>query len=132
MQYITHRRFRGRTMSGDVNLPFGTICEAAGNVITLKGSPIAVTTSENAHQYFARNDDGKGAMRGRLTQAIQKTLAKRDAEYQTRWNRIWDDPKLRPYKRQEYADFWLWNHEFFNADIETLGYIARLIGAKEG
>ena len=44
---------------------------------------------------------------------------------------VWEDPTCQPYKRIEYADFWLWNHDFFNADIDTLRHIAKLVGAKE-
>lgn len=92
---------------------------------------LCVVTSENAHQFFARDDDGAGMLRGKLTQAIQKTLAKRDANYQNRWDKVWIDPACQPYKRIEYTDFWLWNHDFFNADIDTLRHIAKLVGAKE-
>ena len=92
---------------------------------------LCVATSENAHQFFARDDDDAGMLRGKLTQAIQKTLAKRDANYQNRWDKVWEDPTCQPYKRIEYADFWLWNHDFFNADIDTLRHIAKLVGAKE-
>lgn len=36
------------------------------------------------------------------------------------------------YKKAGHEDYWLWNHDFYNADIEDLKYIANLIGAKEG
>ena len=118
--------------------PVPTVIEIAPNddLQTLRnifhdGKLLCVVTSENAHQFFARDDDGAGMLRGKLTQAIQKTLAKRDANYQNRWDKVWDDPACQPYKRIEYADFWLWNHDFFNADIDTLRHIAKLVGAKE-
>ena len=95
------------------------------------GKPICFTTSENAHQYFARNDDGQGVERGKLMQSIQRKLAKRDGAYQGRWDKVWEDKICAKYRRKEYDDFWLWNHEFFNAGIEDLKYIAKLVGAKE-
>ncbi len=87
--------------------------------------------SENAHQFFAQNEDGEGLKRGQLTQAIQKTLARRDKQYQGRWDRVWDDPVCQKYKRADHEDYWLWNHDWFQADINTLRHIAALVGAKE-
>ena len=108
-----------------------TMCEETNGYIFYGDKLLCVATSENAHQFFARDDDDAGMLRGKLTQAIQKTLAKRDANYQNRWDKVWEDPTRQPYKRIEYADFWLWNHDFFNADIDTLRHIAKLVGAKE-
>lgn len=131
MKYIVYRRFKGKAICGDVNLPAMTVCEENNGYILYDGKMICVATSENAHQFFARDDDGAGMLRGKLIQAIQKTLAKRDANYQNRWDKVWDNHTCQPYKRIEDDDFWLWNHNFFNADIDTLRHIARLIGAKE-
>ena len=131
MQYITHRRFKDNAICGQINIPAITICESANGTIYFNGRPLVFTTSENAHQFFARNNDGQGIKRGQLTQAIQNKLAKRDSAYQSRWDKIWDDALCQRYNRKEYDDFWLWNHEFFNADIEDLKYIAKLVGAKE-
>ena len=131
MKYIVYRRFKGKAICGDVNLPAMTVCEENNGYIFYDGKMICVATSENAHQFFARDDDGAGMLRGKLTQAIQKTLAKRDANYQSRWDKVWDAPICQPYKRIEDDNFWLWNHAFFNANIDTLQHIARLIGIKE-
>lgn len=130
MQYITHKRFKDNAICGQVNIPALSVCEKNGNTIYFDGKPVCFVTSENAHQYFARNDDGQGVERGKLTQEIQRRLAKRDNTYQSRWDEIWDDALCQKYKREEYDDFWLWNHEFFNANIEDLRYIAELIGVK--
>lgn len=130
MQYVTHRRFKDNAICGQVNIPALTVCKKIGNTIYFDGKPICFTTSENSHQYFARNDDGQGIERGKLTQGIQRKLAKRDSSYQNRWDKIWEDKVCQKYKREEHDDFWLWNHEFFNADIEDLRHIAKLIGVK--
>lgn len=132
MNYIVHRRFKDRAICGDVNIPAMTELEDMDGVIMYDGKPICFDTSENAHQYFARNDDGNGMLRGKLTQSIQNTLSKRDKNYQARWDKVWDDEACQQYKRVEYADFWLWNHAWFNAPIEDLRHIAQLVGAKEG
>ena len=131
MKYVVHRRFKDKAICGEVNLPAMTMCEETNGYIFYGDKLLCVATSENAHQFFARDDDDAGMLRGKLTQAIQKTLAKRDANYQNRWDKVWEDPTCQPYKRIEYADFWLWNHDFFNADIDTLRHIAKLVGAKE-
>ena len=130
MDYIVYKRFKGKAFCGNVNIPAVTALESVNGVILYKGNPICFETSENAHQFFARNDDGNGMRRGQLTQAIQKMLAKRDSHYQERWDKVWDDSICRSYKRADFDDYWLWNHKFFNAEIDTLKHIAELVGAK--
>ena len=84
--------------------------------------------SQNAYDYFARNDDGKGLERGKLTAEIIKLLNNRnDGKYQDRWDRIWGDLSLLKYKRPEHDDYWLWNFDFFNASIEELNRIKSMI-----
>lgn len=131
MKYIVHKRFKNKAICGDVNLPAMTACECDGATISHGGQALCFVNSENAHQFFAIDEDGMGMVRGRLTQAIQKTLAKRDANYQKRWDKVWEDAACQPYKREDYDDFWLWNHDFFNADIDVLRHIAKLVDAKE-
>lgn len=131
MKYITHRRFKGNAICGQVNIPALTTLESANGVIMLGERALCYEQSENAHQFFAQNEDGEGLMRGQLTQAIQKTLARRDNQYQERWDRVWDDPVCQKYKRADHEDHWLWNHDWFQADIDTLRHIAALVGAKE-
>lgn len=131
MKYIVHKRFRDKAICGDVNLPAMTVCECDGAIIRHNGKEICFVASENAHQFFSINEDGMGMVRGKLTQAIQKTLATRDNDYQRRWDNVWADDICKQFKRKEYDDFWLWNHDFFNADIDVLRHIAKLVGAKE-
>lgn len=135
MKYITHRRFKGHAICGDVNIPAKTEVECANGVLLWNGKALCYDTSENAHQYFARNDDGMGMTRGNLTQAILKRLAKPSSpthDRQKLWDKVWEDKVCRKYKRKEHQDHWLWDHEWYQADIETLRYIAKLVGAKEG
>ena len=130
IEYVVYKRFKGKALCGDVNLPAMTVCECDGAIIRYKGNEICAVKSENAHQFFSVNADGMGMERGKLTQAIQKTLAKRDKHHQQRWDKVWGDELCRKYKRQEYADYWLWNHDFFNAEISDLKHIATLVGSK--
>lgn len=155
MKYIITRRFRGKTMSGIVNLPYGTECELLGETIYHGGKPLCFVTSENAHNYFSRNDDGQGERRGALVREIMgrltlpevrhkpdpkyplaeyymtyKESAKREAARKARneaWGRVWDAPAIRKYKRVEFADYWLFNHDFYNAPIADLEYILKIV-----
>lgn len=131
MKYITHTRFKGRALCGDVNLPAMTECDTYGDYIIHGNKAICLATSENAHQHFARNDDGCGMERGRLTKAIQRVLARRDEQYQARWDKVWADAVCRKYRRKDYDDYWLWSHEFFGAEIEDLLHIADIIKGKD-
>ena len=64
--------------------------------------------------------------------AIKNTLERRDSNYQNRWDKVWEDTLCQKYKKAGHEDYWLWNHDFYNADIEDFKYIANLIAAKEG
>ena len=128
MKYIVHTRFKAKAICGEVNLPALTEVELKDNMLYWQDKPLCVITSENAHTYFARNDDGQGMERGRLTQAITKTLENNDDKYQERWDKVWEDAICQKYKRTEYADYWLWNTAFYNADIEDVQHIYKLIG----
>lgn len=128
MEYITHKRFKQKSLTGDVNIPALSKCECENNIIFHDGRPICLSTSENGHQYFAINNDGKGLERGQLTQYIQKRLAKQDGRHDDRWYKVWNDKLCQRYKRVEHDDHWLWNDDFFKASIGDLQYIANLIG----
>lgn len=131
MDYVCHRRFKFIDLdSKPINIPALTLCHAYCDTIYYNGQRACITTSENAHQFFARDDDNQGIRRGKLTQAIQSTLKARDENYQVRWDKIQSDPLLQKYSRKEHPDFWVWNHDFFNAPIWDLEYIASLIDAK--
>ena len=131
MQYIVHKRFKGIAICGHVNLCALTKCESRDGFIMYNGKTLCCETSENAHQYFAENEDNMGMLRGYLTQAIQKILSKRDSNYQIRWDKVYGDKIAQHYKRNDYKDYWLWNHDFFHASIKDLRHIAKLVGAKE-
>ncbi len=152
MQYIAHRRFRGVTLNKKhINIPFGSECESSNGILYYNGSRLMTERSENCYQYFARNDDGNGLRRGKLTQEILKLLrplsypakvppqwtvmsqrqinaiAENRAFLQRAWERIWGDLRLRKFKRVEFADHWTWNHDFYNAAISDLEYILNII-----
>ena len=130
MDYITIKRARFKALSCPVNLPYGTAVQAEGGILHMEGAPLCGDHSQNAYDFFSRNDDGYGLERGKLTQAIRKALEKRDVNHQARWDKVWADPTCQQYKRPEHADYWLWNHDFFNANLTDLRHIAALVGVK--
>lgn len=124
MEYIVTKRFKGVAITGDVNLPYGTELECSGGVIsTLDGKSLCFDHSQNAYDYMARNDDGRGLERGKLTQDIVKRLAVVDDKHQARWNELWDDERAEKFRRKDHGDFWLWSYDFYNAEIADLEYI---------
>ena len=132
IEYITTRRARFMGVNGPVNVPWGTIVQAANGFLFLDGTRLCAVTSQNAHNFFARNDDGNGMERGRLTASIITRLSTRDKNHQARWDKVWEDPRCEKYRRQDSKDFWLWDHAFYEAPVEDLRHIADLVGAKKG
>ena len=69
MQYIAARRARFNAICGPVNIPYGTTVEAVDGFLERDGLRLCAATSESAHKYFARDSDGHGLERGKLTAA---------------------------------------------------------------
>lgn len=130
--YITTRRARFMAICGPVNIPWGTQVEAEDGILLLGLRLLCATTSQNARDFFARNDDGNGLERGRLSAAIIARLSERGKEHQDRWNKVWADPLCQKYRNQDHVDHWLWNHEFFEAPLDDLRHIAEAVGADWG
>lgn len=134
MKYITHHRFKGKAMClKELTLPYGTelICEDGKIIRTIDGKAICYNTSYSADQHFARNDDGNGLRRGALTYAIAFAPRKvKNSGY-----RFSDEErellceKWHMFLKQD-IDVILFNHDFFNADILTLGEIAKDLNIK--
>lgn len=60
MDYITYKRFKGKSISGEVNIPYGTILQEHEKFLYLNGKPICCVTSENGWNHFRPlTDDGK-------------------------------------------------------------------------
>lgn len=129
-RYVARRRARFKGLSGRVNIPWGAVLDEQGGFLFYQGRRLCTATSQHAYDYFSLDDDGRGRQRGALVSAIKATLEKRDAGYQDRWNKLWGAPAFWRYRRQDHDDFWVWGHDFYNAPVEDLQAIARLIGAK--
>lgn len=60
MDYITYKRFKGKSLSGEVNIQFGTVLQERGGFLYLGEKPICCVTSENGWEHFRPNtDEGK-------------------------------------------------------------------------
>ena len=131
MRYIVTRRFRGKAICGEVNLPYGTTCEEHDGILVLEdGRRLCAVTSQNAYDFFSRNDDDFGKERGKLVEDITSRTEKRDAKHQARWDALWADDVANRLRRKDSPDFWIWSFDFYNADIPDLKHIANLIGIK--
>lgn len=128
--YIVRRRAQFLSICGPVNLPYGTEVSSDGAFLTVNGEKLCSITSQNAYDFFSRNDDGMGLERGKLVQDIRSTLERRDAKYQSRWDALWADEAANSLRRKDSPDFWIWSFDFYNADIPDLKHIANLIVIK--
>ena len=88
MQYVIYKRFKDSALCGPVNLKATLPCWESEGIIYYEGKPLCFAASENALCHFARDDDGKGLLRGKLIGDIKRRLAKRDGDYQKRWDRF--------------------------------------------
>jgi len=133
MKYITHKRFKNKgLLNKDYNLPYATEVQTMGKYIIYNNEPICLTTSYLAHQYFSRNDDNNGLERGNLTYAIAFSNRKPNKNNGFRFTE-----QERELLRTEYSHFlkneddWiLFNHHFFNADIDELRELAKKLNIK--
>ena len=133
-QYIVTKRIKKKVICGDINLPFGTVCFGKDKAICCDKGVICGVASQNAFDYFTQNDDGCAVLRRKLIDSIFDALnrSKQGVEsYNEKWDKVWNDSICLKYKREEYDDHWLWNFDFYNAEIDVLQYIAKLVDVKE-
>lgn len=136
--YIARRQAKFKGCNGQqVNIPSGSILETQDGFLLWRGRPACAETSQNAYDFFSQNDDGLGLKRGALVDSILSRLEippnasqENKEAIQALWDKVWADPWCQKYKRVEHEDFWLWNHDFYNAPLMDLWHIAALVGAK--
>ena len=136
MIYVTHNRFKKLAACGEtLNIPYGTELETAGEfIITGEGKPVCFATSENAKMHFARNDDGMGLERGKLTWAIAYSPRVRKDE-NGRQQRFTDqeiellERKWAHFLRQD-VEVILFNEDFFAAEVPELKELADALHIK--
>lgn len=75
MDYITYKRFKGKSLSGEVNIPFGTVLRERGGFLYLGEKQICCVTSENGWEHF-RPDTDEGQMRQAILEKLYRWYAK--------------------------------------------------------
>jgi hypothetical protein len=133
MRYITIKRYRHDGIGGHFNLPYGTAVEKKDGMLYYDNRPICVARSYSSHEHFARDDDGQGLARGKLSHEIIKALGGThyEGEPTPGWNAIEGDEIAESYRRKDLETSWFWNDSFYNAPIEDLLHIAGLVGIKK-
>ena len=126
-KYICIKKFNQQGIGGKFNIKCGEIVKSDGERIYYKDIPVCMVRSENAYTYFAIDEDNQGKERGRLINQIKTALAKRDNNYQKRWDKLWSDFSANILRRQDYADYWIWDLPFYQTSIENLQRIYKLI-----
>lgn len=130
MLYVANKRAKFNGISGPVNIPYGGTVELINGYLYKDGKKICSERSHKSHEFFSADYDGNWEQRGKLVKSIKDTLENRDEQYQVRWDKIWADSVCKKFKRVEHEDFWVWNDDFYRAQLPDLWHIARLIGAK--
>ena len=85
-RFIARRRARFDGIDGKVNIPYGTALTCQDGFLMHKNQRVCAVGSQNGMDCFVQDDDGNGTLRGDLVGNIQRSLERRDADYQTRWN----------------------------------------------
>lgn len=134
MTYITTKRFKRKGIDGDFNIPYGTAIESENGYLWHEDKRICSEKSAVMREYFARDDDGLGQKRSRITHSIIDAMLMQDGEtkedWQKRWDVLWDDPVCNKYRKDYSETTFLWGIEFYNAPLLDLYHIAALAGVK--
>lgn len=135
--YLVRKRCKIDAICGPVNLRYGTLVVCHDDFLFTKdGKKLCHVNSQNAFEYFSHNDDGMGAVRGHLVQSIIDALSftvNNEEDLKRRndiWAKVWSDPLCSKFKRRDHENFWLWDVSFYNAEVEELREINKLVGGK--
>ena len=61
MKYINRKRYKKKCIQGEVNIPYASEFECNSNgLITYDNKPVCYNTSQDAYDYFARDDGADG------------------------------------------------------------------------
>ena len=102
---VEHERFiaaAGRASTaydGKVNHSLWNRPDLSGRFSYAQKPACVCCGEQNALDYFVQDDDGAGDLRGKLVDSIQRCLERRDAAYQTRWDKVWSSALCQRYRR---------------------------------
>lgn len=108
MIYICHNDFSGNSLSGPVEIPRAAILQEENGILYYKSQPVCLTASQAGKDHFARNNDGRGLERGRLTGEIVNlkpsvpvpAVPDRDEGAQE-WESYWEEYRRMSARRSE-------------------------------
>ena len=130
--YICTKTYDGNTEAGHhAHINVGEILLCIAGRIARHNASVCLVTSYVAHQYFAINDDGRGMERGYLTYEI--AFAPREREHDDGYIYRFSQDELDmlcaeyPHWLKQQAPL-LFNHDFFQADVEELKELAARLG----
>ena len=69
MIYVCYKRFKGRAICGDANIPHGTIVPEQDGMLYWQDKPLCLITSENAWEHF-RPDTFEAAHRQEMLDGL--------------------------------------------------------------
>jgi len=132
--YICTRTYHGNTEAGHrAHIRVGERLSCIAGRIARHNASVCIVTSYVAHQYFACDDDGRGMERGALTYAIAFEPREREHDdgYIYRFSQDELDMLCAEYPQwlKQQAPL-LFNHDFFQADVDELRKLAERLGIK--
>lgn len=128
-KYITKKRFKGLSLSGNVNLPYGTICVVNNGMICLDDKAICYLGSQTAIDYFWGYDESNPAQeieRQKLIDELYKIAPKDDGDALMDKTNSW-------HQYGEIIDYgvgmcqWSWKDNIFDLPVDRLRYLLNCI-----
>lgn len=132
MEYIIHNRLKEDTLSGYINLPYGTKLKCDDNRFIKKDNKIiCVINSEQYNQHIAPNYDNHGLERGKITY----TIAYKDLKNNIEGQRFTDEQIIiicNKYQKflMPNTGVILFNQDFFSAPLFELQAMAKDLNIK--
>ena len=137
MDYVTHTRYKGKTMNGaHILARRGDVLERKGDILYLKGEPVCIYRSLVGKQHFARNDDGFGIQRGEITYALAYAPRLRYGGPNGTIQQRFTDEELEILVRdwgkylKPNIDMLLFNDIFFEESLDVLRQIAASVNVE--
>ena len=127
------------TLSGRREIQEGERLQERNGFLYQNGLPVCIYRSDVAKHHFARNDDGKGMERGKLTYAIAYSDRVREWEEKNGDESVTRSARMTPEEAamirerfprfvREGSDALNFSDAFFLADIEDLKAVADSLG----
>lgn len=134
MQYVCHQRYRKKGACGrKYFFKPGDALESIGPFISKDNREVCSRKSDDAFRHFARNDDGLGMERGRLSYHI--AYAERHPNKNDGYRFTPEEIEMLERDYPQYLvpgiDVILFNADFFNAEISVLKEIKNKLEVKE-